>query len=221
MEAQIEKLADRLLDGDEGEATSIIQHALQAMGKIDVFEQLITPSMYLVGKRWERNEISVADEHLATATVDFILTAMEQVDRKESSLTNRKVLLCGVEDEQHYIGLKMVGSLFRDRGWNVRNLGPNLPLNHLQSSAAIWKPDVIVLSIALLYRLPVLHEYVRSLLTLKHRPSILIGGRVAYEYQLSATELDQVEVIGSLRQLDEWLDNGKVGKAHARTNDQP
>ena len=63
--------------------------------------------MYYIGELWENNEISVADEHLATAVCDMILTELSQEKTKNVTI-DKKVMLLGLEEEQHYIGLRMV-----------------------------------------------------------------------------------------------------------------
>ena len=35
----------------------------------DIDDQIIAPALWLIGELWERGEITVADEHLATARV--------------------------------------------------------------------------------------------------------------------------------------------------------
>ncbi|EZH64665.1 hypothetical protein DH09_19245 [Bacillaceae bacterium JMAK1] len=218
MHEYVEKFTEYVLAGDDDQASRLVDSAVAQYTKTEVFEQLITPAMYKVGALWEENKISVADEHLATAVVDMIITSLDQKEPQEEALPEMgKVLIGGVEAEEHYLGLKMVSSRFRDYRWNVRYLGPNLPLSHLHTMAQMWKPDVIVLSVALAYRLPSVTEYVDAFSKFEHQPTILIGGRVAPKLQSTFLEYNNVFVLEGLDALDQWIETGKVGSVHAGT----
>jgi hypothetical protein len=70
-EAKVSELgrayAAAVLIGDEVAAEIVIREALEARltsGEVD--DEIIAPALWLVGELWERGEISVADEHIAT-----------------------------------------------------------------------------------------------------------------------------------------------------------
>src|SRR5690606_37226031 len=96
--------------------------------------------MYWIGELWEKNVITVADEHLATAICDFVVSVTE-VRRPALNSHKKKVMVLGPEGEDHYIGLKMVASLFKENGWEVQYMGPNLPLDAAIDSANRWQPE--------------------------------------------------------------------------------
>ena len=56
-----------LLAGDEIAAENTIREAMDAgLNSAEIDEGVIAPALWLMGALWERGEISVADEHLAT-----------------------------------------------------------------------------------------------------------------------------------------------------------
>ncbi len=207
------KLAHYLLEGDEEGAMQYIEEQFQKYPRLYVYEDVITPAMYYVGELWEKNEISVADEHLATAICDFVVSKLEA--KLPSIKGNRqkefKVLLFGVEEEQHYIGLKMVAETFKEEGWRVRYLGPNLNVEHSLNQVRRFKPHVIGLSAALSYRLPTLKKLVKEFRTLEWKPLIMIGGRMARKFELEELETDQVMVVKDLNNLHQWFKEGRAG----------
>ncbi|WP_237458572.1 cobalamin B12-binding domain-containing protein [Pontibacillus yanchengensis] len=200
------QMAKYFLEGNEDEALQYLQTAETPFNRLLAFENLLTPTMYHIGDLWENNQISVADEHLATAVCDFVLSQVDYRATKQDLDQSKKVLLFGVEEEQHYLGLKMVASVFRDQGWKVRYLGPNLPLGHVIKQIDTFKPDVIGVSASLSYRLPKLQEVVESFQNLEWNPQILIGGRMAKKHDLSKFVSDKVFVMKDLEQLQGWLE---------------
>lgn len=213
MENHYEKLAHLFLDGEEDEAIEFLKSLVKDHPRLYLYEDLITPAMYYIGELWENNEISVADEHLATGVCDYVLSNLdfEMGIKNKLPQNGLKAMLFGVEEEQHYIGLKMVANSFKDQGWQVRYLGPNLPLDHSVSQIMKYRPDVIGVSAALSYRLPKLKHILRKLSALEWQPKIIVGGRMAKNYQLKELESNQVVIIKNLSHLQQWFQEGKEG----------
>ena len=208
------KLANLLLSGEEQLAITHIHTVLTENDRLTLYEDLLTPAMTYIGKLWERNEITVADEHLATAICDFIISDFEFRSSSKEQGNRKKVMLFGVEGEEHYIGLKMASAVFQEFGWSVRYLGPNLPLRHAETAANDWQPDVIAMSAALSYRLPTLKKSVQVLSQTSGHPTVLIGGRMAPHVHFeeeAASGPGQVIIMSNLRELHRWLTFAQEG----------
>ncbi|WJY27507.1 cobalamin B12-binding domain-containing protein [Sporosarcina trichiuri] len=200
------QLTDLLLRGDEQAAISYIDGVLAGNDRLTLYEDLLTPAMIRIGELWEQNEITVADEHLATAVCDYVISDYEYRSSSDDAPDRKKVMLFGVEGEEHYIGLKMAAAVFQEFGWRVRYLGPNLPLRHAETAVNAWQPDVVAMSAALSYRLPILRKSVQVLANTDCRPSIVIGGRMAPHASFTEEAAPgQVLVMPNLRELHEWL----------------
>ncbi|UTR11484.1 cobalamin-dependent protein [Evansella sp. LMS18] len=215
------QLAGLLLEGREDGVIEQFKEIENKYSRLSLYEDFITPAMYYIGELWEENEITVADEHLATAVCDFALSrTMEQKYRQadEDLPVKKKAMLFSVEGEQHYIGMKMAAALFRDKGWSVRYHGPDLPLDHALAAIKQWKPDVVSLSAALSYRLPAVKEYIAKISNGEYKPLILVGGRMAKKYGLSSFQKDDVIIIRDLRSLQYWLDDCKGGRNNANSS---
>ncbi|AQQ54014.1 cobalamin B12-binding domain-containing protein [Planococcus lenghuensis] len=198
-------LARLFLDGEETKALTEIQAYLAEHSKKELYHDLLTPAMIHIGELWERNEISVADEHLATAICDFVMSAVDIRPVSLPSDGSKTALVLGVEGEQHYLGLKMTASLLRENGWSVHYLGPDLPLDHALAAAERWQPDAIGLSAALAYRAPAVRKFVEAFLELQPAPVIFIGGRAVSAADLSHLEQEGVLLFDNLHQLERWI----------------
>ncbi|PSL44414.1 methanogenic corrinoid protein MtbC1 [Salsuginibacillus halophilus] len=212
MELEPRLFAEHLLAGDDVAALLYVQKALEHFSHTDVYEHVMTPAMYHVGDLWEQNKITVAEEHLATGVCDFVLA---QIDHRDPPAAEApRVLLCCLEGEEHYLGLKMAASIFRRYGWHVRFLGPTLPLEHVLKDAAQFQPQVIGLSGALAYRIPQLKASVETLKA-ETNADIIISGRTALIYDLGAQVGYAAATIASLEALENWLEDGNEGTANA------
>lgn len=207
------QLADYLLQGDEQAAIQLIEEELTRTSQQQMMNDLLTPAMQHIGYLWENNQITVADEHLATAICDFILSKLD-IQMKPLQMLEKTVLLMGVQDEEHYIGLKMVSSIFKQAGWRVRYLGPNMPEMHALKAIDRWKPDVIALSAALVHRVMAIQSLALKLKEDYPTISLVVGGRITQQIDLKTLLPDSVYIIDSLQDLEQWI---KEGEHHKHT----
>jgi methanogenic corrinoid protein MtbC1 len=203
-----ETLASFLLEGDSEKVWEHI-HEHQHLSRLEVYQNLITPAMQHIGFLWETNKITVADEHLATAICDFVLSKLAY-NRDKIDSGQKAMFLC-LDGEQHYIGLKMVNSLFEENGWETKYYGPSLPLEYALKTALEWKPNVIGLSVSIVYHLPKLKEYAAEFAKLLHKPAVLLGGRLAGKYDLVPYCAEDTVILRDLPETMEWLKNYQAG----------
>ncbi|AIC95113.1 MULTISPECIES: cobalamin B12-binding domain-containing protein [Shouchella] len=206
MEQSWEVLVDALLDGDEDRAWDCVRRLSDAgYDSIWIYEKLLTKAMAHTGWLWEQNEITIADEHLATSTCDFVLTRYHHYIRKWRMPKNGKSLmfLC-LDQEQHDLGIKMCACLLEELGWTTRLLGASVPLEQAEMMAKKWQPDAIAISVSIPYHARSLSLYVDTLENLPHKPTIVIGGRLVSMYDLSPLCNEQTVLIGNLAELAKW-----------------
>lgn len=201
------QLSDLFLQGQEEEALKYVQDFLESHSHEQLYGELLTPAMYRIGELWEQNEISVAEEHLATAVCDFVLSATELRNKDKDG--RKKAMIFGPEGEEHYIGLKMVAAMFREEGYDVRYMGPNLPLDSALGLAEDWQPDVVALSGALAHRLPVLKTYAEAFAQVGSKPAVLIGGRAVTLPSFTGLHIKGAVIVRGLGALREWIRTGK------------
>ena len=92
--------------------------------------------MWLIGDLWERGEISVADEHLATEISTRVLALQREAERLAVARGGHRIMLATPEGEQHIVALRMVRNLLREAGYDVLMLGADVPPADLAASAA-------------------------------------------------------------------------------------
>ncbi|MEP7089123.1 MAG: diguanylate cyclase [Nocardioidaceae bacterium] len=90
-----------------------------------IVENLLAAAQREVGERWQRNELTAADEHLATGVTGAALDALagEIAPHDSGGLT---VITCA-EGDWHSLAAQMVGASLRSHGMGVRVLGASTP----------------------------------------------------------------------------------------------
>lgn len=178
-------LVDALLAGSQPEALAVVTGCMdRGKSLVDVERHVIQPAMYRIGEKWQANEVSVAQEHLASAIVQVIMT-VGLLRSTPQAATNRRILLACVAGNDHSIGLRMVADTFQLAGWDVEYLGANVPTSALVRQVAEWKPDLVGLSVSFAQQLPVVKDVIARLDALlgAARPGVMIGGLAINAFQ--------------------------------------
>jgi excisionase family DNA binding protein len=134
--AVVQRLMERLLAGDGPGAWQIIESALLAATPAELYTRIIGPCLRTIGDRWEAGEITVADEHRATAQALRIVGRLGPLFARPGRNRPGLVLLAGAEGDSHAIPLMMVADLLRTAGFDVIQLGADVPVETLVAMAA-------------------------------------------------------------------------------------
>jgi methanogenic corrinoid protein MtbC1 len=136
-----------LLAGDEVAAEITIREAIEASFTIaEIDHSIIAPAMWLIGELWEKGEISVAEEHLASEITVRVLALQREAGRIARDRGAHRVMLAAPAGELHVIALRMVANLLREAGYDVLMLGADVPPEALARAAGRHRAEVVVLS---------------------------------------------------------------------------
>ncbi len=200
---------DALLVGDRFACHRIVQALLEQDIAIHaVYVELFQRSMYEVGDLWERNKISVATEHLATAITESLMTlAYPKIFSAEH--IGRSAIVAAVSNEYHQIGAKMVADIFELNGWNGYFLGANTPTPDLVRVIIERRPDVLALSLSISSNLPSLIEIIDEVRSFDEELPILVGGQ-AFTWIEPETigGYPRVEHLETLERLERFIRTG-------------
>jgi len=143
----------RMLQYLEAVLSSDCHHAEQvALGALDdglsvadVYEHVLLPAQVELGRMWHTGEISVADEHMGSATTQSVM-ALLRTKAPTPARVDHTVLATAVQGDLHDIGVRMVADFFDMSGWNVIYLGANTPHEDVVECARDRRPDVLAIS---------------------------------------------------------------------------
>jgi methanogenic corrinoid protein MtbC1 len=169
-----------ILQGQRRAALTVVMEAIrEGTPLVDVYARVFQESLYEVGRRWERGEISVASEHMATAITQYVMAhAYSQVEPTGERRGN--LLVTGVQGELHQVGAAMVADILEFRGWNVRFLGTNMPHEGILQAIEEHEPKVVGISATMLFNVSSVVRLVEDVHKRfeRSRPRIVLGGAV-------------------------------------------
>lgn len=110
-----------------------------------IFDELITPVLHKIGELWEKGNLTIAEEHVASEIIrDSILQIREMVILPSED--KQKVFCLVLYDDQHDIALKMVQILLEQLGFDVFYSGQSTPADSIEKLISIHKPKRVYLS---------------------------------------------------------------------------
>jgi methanogenic corrinoid protein MtbC1 len=166
-----------LLNGESREARTLIEEAARAgMPVATLYLEVLQPALHEVGDRWERGEIGVAQEHLATAVTSAVLAALSPGLGPAGGAAGRAVVSC-TPGEQHVIGGRMVSDFLAADGWDVEHLTEPLPVDELVELVQATDTTLVGLSTSLPWLLPEARRVCVALKALPRPPRVIVGGR--------------------------------------------
>jgi methanogenic corrinoid protein MtbC1 len=148
------------LAGDRRAALHIVDDGLaQGLSAAELQLQVVQPAQYEIGRLWQDNRITVAQEHLATAISQLVLAHLYRHLRREESNGRRVVVAC-VEGELHDMGARVAADHLEMSGYDVHYLGANVPTDDLVDMVRADPPDLLALSASMPAHLPAIKEAV-------------------------------------------------------------
>jgi DNA-binding transcriptional MerR regulator len=128
---------------DEPGGQAVIDGLLAVTTVDTLLSEVVLPYLREVGERWERGEVSIAQEHFASSLLRGRLLGLA---RGWGRGAGRRALLACPSGEQHDLGLIAFGLALREHGWRIDYLGPDTPIESIAEAAATIDPELLVIS---------------------------------------------------------------------------
>ena len=175
-----EGLLATLRAADQVAAHGIVERAAALGWSPDELRcDLITPVLHEVGRRWERGEIGVADEHLATSVCEWLLFTIAGRAPRMAAADRRAVVGCSAGSCTRWASL-LVANTLSERGWRVLYLGASTPVDAWAPIVRARRADVAVLSTTTAVSIAPVPETLRSIHAARPECLTVVGGQ-AYE----------------------------------------
>ena len=143
-----DQLVESLRQGQAAESRRLIIEGYAAgRSAVRLGDDLIRPVMERIGHGWQTGQLDVFQEHEATQII--LSTLVELIARATKSQPTGPHLALGASAEGDYYSLPgmLAELLLREQGWDVRNLGCNLPLRSLTLATEEYAPRLVFLAV--------------------------------------------------------------------------
>ncbi|HEV7750447.1 MAG TPA: cobalamin-dependent protein [Baekduia sp.] len=169
--------ADALVEGESAAAEAVIREAIEAgLEEALIDDHVIRPALQLVGDLWAEGDLTIAEEHLATAISLRVLMLQREAFRVARRRASHRILLAGAQGELHVVGLHMAGSLILHAGYDVRLFGADLPIDEISSAVEIHRPAVVGFTTASAQTAANLPAAIDAVRRLAPEAGVMVGG---------------------------------------------
>lgn len=176
-----ELMKQSIIEGDPERARELGQRAITAgVNPLEVIHCGFLPGLNIVGEQFERGEMFLPDLVLAgeamKAATGILEPEIQKSGRKRETLG--KVILGTVNGDIHEIGKTLVGTMLSASGFEVFDLGVNVPLETFAVKAKEVEADIVGVSALLTTTMTGQRGVVEALERhgLRPRVKVMIGG---------------------------------------------
>ena len=206
----MEKLAEAIREGQVEEGEDLAKSMIIA--GIDPLEALnaVTDTLRLIGKAFENGELFLVHMMMASETSKKIIAILSpEIKRQKKEISYLGCVLIGtVAGDIHDIGKSLVATFLGIEGFEVIDLGIDVPNETFVEKVRELKPDVLGLSALTTGTMRVQGEVIEALIEAKLRDNVkvIIGGSPvteawAEEIGADAFEADAIGAVTKIKEI--------------------
>ena len=181
-----------VIEGDEEAAEAVANKVIaEGINPVEIINEGLSPAMTEVGDGFANEEIPLPGVLVAAEAMTKAIEIMEpHIAKEEVAESLGTVILGTVEGDIHDIGKRIVATMLKVYGFEVHDLGRDVPIDDFVEKAKELKPDILGSS---------------SLMT------TTMGGQKMLEEKLRAAGIrDSLKtMVGGAATTQEWAD--KIG----------
>jgi 5-methyltetrahydrofolate--homocysteine methyltransferase len=142
-----ERLADAIVAGDREGVVPLVEEALKLGHEtLTISNQGLLPGLEEVGRRFADNRFFLPQVMQSAETMQAAFGRLKQAMQGDSGPSLGRILMATVEGDIHDIGKNIVCTLLENHGFEVIDLGKNVPAARILQEAVACEVDAVGLS---------------------------------------------------------------------------
>ncbi len=171
-------LFDAIKRGVAGQAAAATREALKEKAALDVVNESLIPALDVVGKEFEQGTLFLPQllmaAEAAQAAFEVVKESMSGAPREMKG----KVILATVKGDIHDIGKNIVKVMLENYGYDVIDLGRDVPPETIVEAAIAQDVPIVGLSALMTTTVVSMEETIRQLRIAKPDTKVVVGGAV-------------------------------------------
>ena len=175
--ADLKALAEAIIKGDQNAAVEITKAALdRGTAAEDVLNEGLIAGMDIIGGRFKKSEIYIPEVLIAARAMKSAMEILEPELVKAGVEPVGKFLIGTVQGDLHDIGKNLVAMLLKGAGFEVIDLGVDVPAEKFIEQAKVADVQLIGLSALLTTTMPGMEKTIKALKDAGISAKVVIGG---------------------------------------------
>jgi 5-methyltetrahydrofolate--homocysteine methyltransferase len=209
MMTEYKELTEAVVAGDSEKAVRLTEQAMgDKVAAREILGKWLLPSMDIIGEQFEKGEIFFPELLMGANAMKAAVALLKPELSKSKVPTVGKYLIGTVPGDAHDIGKNIVMMMLEQNGWEVTDLGVDVPEERYCEAVKEGDYDIVGLSALLTFTVPMLKEVINALKAegLRDKVKVMVGGapvtqKVADEAGADAYAKDAVEAVKKAKAL--------------------
>ena len=127
----------------------------------EIYLHVFQPAQYEIGRLWQLNRMTVAQEHYCTAATQLIMSQL-YAHIFGTAKNGRTMIATCISGDLHEIGVRMVADFFEMDGWSTYYLGASTPHASVIAAVIERRADVLAISATISYHVEAVRELIAA-----------------------------------------------------------
>jgi len=143
----VEKLKNLVIEGDLGGAPKVTQEALQAgIDPQSIIDQALIAAMEVIGGKFSCGDLYIPEMLLSARTMQRALDVLRPLIVDQGIKAKAVVVFGTVQGDVHDIGKNLVIMMMQGAGFEIHDLGVDVPPERFYEAIQRHKPDLFCMS---------------------------------------------------------------------------
>ncbi len=198
----VDSLIELIEQGDPTAIDRELEKLYHWLGALRWAQEVASPLSAEIGRRWSEGALSIAQEHLATASLVRVVEAQVLELGAKGSGQGAVLVLTTPPEELHALGIELAALVAAAQGATVYQLGAQTPSAEVARYAVEMEADCVVVGVAYLPRTRV-QAYCRALRReLPASVGLVVGGAACHGIKLPA----KVDIVTDLKDFAAFVE---------------
>ena len=177
--ADLQKLYDAVLNGDQKTAVAVTEEALaEGIAPLELITKYMVPAMDEVGRRFECEEYFVPELLLSARAMKGALELLRPLLAASGAQPAGRVVIGTVKGDLHDIGKNLVASMLEGGGFEVIDLGADVAPEKFIQAVQEKNAQIVALSALLTVTMPSMRKTIDALREagVREKVKVMVGG---------------------------------------------
>jgi len=172
-------LKESILSLDYNRVREAAEEAMKAgVDPLKAITEGMAPGMTIIGEKFQAGEYFLSELVVAGDVMREGMKIIDPYIKEQGSEQKKKMIIATVEGDNHDIGKSIVATLLAAQGFNVVDLGIDVPAERIVAAVKEHRPAIVGLSALLTVTMPKMGDVVKALRSagLREQVKVIIGG---------------------------------------------
>lgn len=171
-------LYDIIVDGDRASAADAARQMLKSNAPIEIINTSFIPALDIVGKKFEKGEIFLPQLLMSAQTVKNAFDVLKAASDSSESQNKGTIVIATVYGDIHDIGKNIVKMMLANYGYNVIDLGKDVPPQVIVDTVLEKNVKLVGLSALMTTTVKSMADTITALRNAGSDCKVMVGGAV-------------------------------------------